>query len=203
MVVVPEPSVKRGGALGARAIDRAVGPAAQEGPDEPFGFAVGLGPVGAGAAERVSGVGSGDARLAELGRASLHGGVARHSTGPACSWSWVRNRFDVRSAPGLHSVAARYRVGSAIVAMANPFPGGSHWAAGVLTGCRRRSLSPTDGSSTALPSRAVLAEAGGLGPPTSRRGSAVRRSRGCQWWGRTAQHWSCRASAWSSSPGRR
>src|ERR1039458_9895701 len=49
MVVVIEPSVKRGGALGARAVDRAVGPATQEGADEAFGFAVGLGSVGAGA----------------------------------------------------------------------------------------------------------------------------------------------------------
>ena len=49
MVVVPEPSVKGGGAFGAVAVDRAVGPAAEEGADEPFGFAVGLGSVGAGA----------------------------------------------------------------------------------------------------------------------------------------------------------
>ena len=49
MVVMPEPSVKGCGAVGAGAIDRAVGPAAEKGADEPFGLAVGLGPVGAGA----------------------------------------------------------------------------------------------------------------------------------------------------------
>ena len=49
MVVVPEPSVKGGGAFCAGAVDRAVGPAGEEGADEAFGFAVGLGAVGAGA----------------------------------------------------------------------------------------------------------------------------------------------------------
>ena len=49
MVVVPEPAVKGGGALRAGAVDRAVGPAAEQGADEALGFAVGLGPVGAGA----------------------------------------------------------------------------------------------------------------------------------------------------------
>ena len=49
MVVVPEPAVKGCGAFGAGAVDRAVGPAGEEGADEAFGFAVGLGPVGAGA----------------------------------------------------------------------------------------------------------------------------------------------------------
>src|SRR5947209_15574804 len=49
MVVVPEPAVKGVGALGAVAVDRAVGPASEEGADEAFGFAVGLGAVGAGA----------------------------------------------------------------------------------------------------------------------------------------------------------
>ena len=42
MVVVPEPSVKCFGALGAVAVDRAVVPASDEGADESFGFAVGL-----------------------------------------------------------------------------------------------------------------------------------------------------------------
>src|SRR5438067_152540 len=49
MVVVPEPSVKGLCSFVAGVVDRAVGPAAQQGADEPFGFAVGLGPVGAGA----------------------------------------------------------------------------------------------------------------------------------------------------------
>ena len=49
MVVVPEPAVKGGGAFGAGAVDRAVGPAGEEGADEAFCFAVGLRPVGPGA----------------------------------------------------------------------------------------------------------------------------------------------------------
>jgi hypothetical protein len=49
MVVVPEPSVKGCGAVVAVAVDRAVGPAAEHGADEAFGFAVGLGPAGPGA----------------------------------------------------------------------------------------------------------------------------------------------------------
>src|SRR3954447_24090526 len=49
MVVVPEPAVKGGGAFSAGAVDRAVGPAAQHGPDEAFGFAVGLRTSGTGA----------------------------------------------------------------------------------------------------------------------------------------------------------
>ena len=61
MVVMPEPSVKGCGAFGARAVDGAVGPAAEKGADEPFGLAVGLGPIGAGAQmtdpERVAGDG--------------------------------------------------------------------------------------------------------------------------------------------------
>ena len=48
MVVAPEPAVKGSGAFGAVAVDRAVGPAAEQGADEAFGFAVGLGAVGAG-----------------------------------------------------------------------------------------------------------------------------------------------------------
>jgi hypothetical protein len=48
MVVVPEPSVKRGGAFLAVAVDGAVGPAGEHGADEPLGFAVGLGSVGTG-----------------------------------------------------------------------------------------------------------------------------------------------------------
>ena len=48
MVVVPEPSVKRGGAFAAVAVDRAVGPAGLEGADEPFGLAVGLRATGSG-----------------------------------------------------------------------------------------------------------------------------------------------------------
>jgi hypothetical protein len=50
MVVVPEPAVKCVGAFCAGAVDGAVGPAVEEGADEAFGFAVGLRPVGAGAA---------------------------------------------------------------------------------------------------------------------------------------------------------
>src|SRR5918996_5184407 len=49
MVVVPEPAVKGSGAFGARAVDGGVGPAVEQGADEAFGFAVCLGPVGAGA----------------------------------------------------------------------------------------------------------------------------------------------------------
>src|SRR5579872_1528910 len=48
MVVVPEPAVKGFGSVGARTVDRAVGPAGEQGADEAFCFAVGLGPVGAG-----------------------------------------------------------------------------------------------------------------------------------------------------------
>jgi hypothetical protein len=46
MVVVPEPAVKGGGALGAVAVDRAVGPARQQRADEALGLAVRLRPVG-------------------------------------------------------------------------------------------------------------------------------------------------------------
>ena len=49
MVVVPEPAVKGAVRSCADAVDRAVGPAGEQGADEAFGFAVGLGPVGAGA----------------------------------------------------------------------------------------------------------------------------------------------------------
>ena len=45
MVVVIEPAVKCVGERGAGAVDRAIGPAAEEGADEAFGFAVGLGSV--------------------------------------------------------------------------------------------------------------------------------------------------------------
>jgi hypothetical protein len=41
-VVVPQPSVKGGGAFGAGTVDGAVGPAAQEGADEPLSYAVGF-----------------------------------------------------------------------------------------------------------------------------------------------------------------
>src|SRR5713226_2243408 len=50
MVVVPEPAVKGGGALVARAVDRPVRPAGEQGADEALGLAVGLWPVGARAA---------------------------------------------------------------------------------------------------------------------------------------------------------
>src|SRR5947209_1390813 len=46
MVVVPEPAVKCAGAFVAGAVDRAVGPAVDQGADEAFGFAVGLGSAG-------------------------------------------------------------------------------------------------------------------------------------------------------------
>ena len=49
MVVGPEPAVKGGGAFAAGAVDRAVGPAGEQGADEAFGLAVGARPVGAGA----------------------------------------------------------------------------------------------------------------------------------------------------------
>jgi hypothetical protein len=49
MVVMPEPSVKGADAFGVGAVDRAVGPAAQQGADEAFGLAVGLWSVGASA----------------------------------------------------------------------------------------------------------------------------------------------------------
>ena len=48
MVVGPEPAVKGAGAFAASAVDGAVGPAVEKGADEAFGFAVGLGAVGAG-----------------------------------------------------------------------------------------------------------------------------------------------------------
>src|SRR6266566_4638195 len=50
MVVVPEPAVKCPRALHARAIAGAVGPAPEQRADEALGLAVGLRPVGAGAA---------------------------------------------------------------------------------------------------------------------------------------------------------
>src|SRR2546427_12816994 len=46
MVVVPEPAVKGSGALGAVAVDGAIGPAGEQGADESLGLAVGRGPVG-------------------------------------------------------------------------------------------------------------------------------------------------------------
>src|SRR5688572_27472535 len=46
MVVAPEPAVKGCGAFCAGGVDRAVGPAVEEGADEALGFAVGLGSVG-------------------------------------------------------------------------------------------------------------------------------------------------------------
>src|SRR6266567_3784859 len=49
MVVVPEPAVKGGSAVGACAVDRGVGPAVEEGADEALGFAVGLGSARLGA----------------------------------------------------------------------------------------------------------------------------------------------------------
>src|SRR5450755_201350 len=49
MVVVPEPSVRGSGSFDAVAIDGAVGPAGDQGANEAFGFAVGLGSVGLGA----------------------------------------------------------------------------------------------------------------------------------------------------------
>src|SRR5215467_4489122 len=59
MVVVPEPAVKGVGAFFARAVDRAVGPAGEQGADEALCFPVCLWPVGAGAevadAESVAG----------------------------------------------------------------------------------------------------------------------------------------------------
>src|SRR3954469_6509926 len=48
-IVEVDPAGEGGGAFGAVAVDRAVGPASQQGADEAFGFAVGLGAVGAGA----------------------------------------------------------------------------------------------------------------------------------------------------------
>src|SRR6187401_3328604 len=49
MVVVPEPAVKCGCAFAACAVDRAVGPACEEGADKAFCLSVGLWPVGPGA----------------------------------------------------------------------------------------------------------------------------------------------------------
>src|SRR4051812_50196810 len=49
MVVVVQPAVKGGGAFGAGAVERAVGPAAEHGSDEALSLAVGLRAVGAGA----------------------------------------------------------------------------------------------------------------------------------------------------------
>ena len=50
MVVVPEPAVKGGCPLPARAVDRAIGPTGEQRADESLRLAVGLGPIGAGAA---------------------------------------------------------------------------------------------------------------------------------------------------------
>src|SRR5437764_5436894 len=59
MVVVPEPAVKRGGAFAAAAVDRAVGPAVDQGAYEALCLAVRLRPVGTSAqvtdAERATG----------------------------------------------------------------------------------------------------------------------------------------------------
>src|SRR6266550_1177022 len=49
MVVVPEPAVKCSGAFAAGGVDRAVGPAVDQGADEAFSLSVCLWPVGAGA----------------------------------------------------------------------------------------------------------------------------------------------------------
>src|SRR5919109_4149213 len=49
MVVVVKPAVKGGDPVLVGSVDRAVGPAGEEGPDESFGLAVGLGAVGTGA----------------------------------------------------------------------------------------------------------------------------------------------------------
>src|SRR5690242_3878317 len=46
MVVVVDPAVKGGGALCAGAVDRAVGPAPEQGADEALGLSVGLRAVG-------------------------------------------------------------------------------------------------------------------------------------------------------------
>src|ERR1700729_18525 len=91
MVVVPEPSVKGGGAFCASAVDRSVGPAGGERSDEPLGLAVGLGTVDAGAkvpdAEGAAGdrVDRGAVRAAIVGEGLLNGdavaGVERD--GPA------------------------------------------------------------------------------------------------------------------------
>jgi hypothetical protein len=49
MVVGPEPAVKGRGAFCAGGVERAVGPAGEQGADQALGLAVGPGPVGAGA----------------------------------------------------------------------------------------------------------------------------------------------------------
>src|SRR5215213_5871675 len=49
MVVVPEPAVKGAGSFLACGVDRAVGPAVEQGSDEAFGFPICLWPVGPGA----------------------------------------------------------------------------------------------------------------------------------------------------------
>src|SRR4051794_15166817 len=60
MVVVPDPAVKGAGAFAAGAVDRAVGPAGEQGADEAFGFAVGLGPVRPGAEVAEAGLAAGE-----------------------------------------------------------------------------------------------------------------------------------------------
>src|SRR3954464_4074749 len=60
-IVEVDPAGQRGGALAAVAVDRTVGPAGQQGADEAFGLAIGLGAVGPRAqvadAERAAGDG--------------------------------------------------------------------------------------------------------------------------------------------------
>src|SRR5437763_11233161 len=79
MVVVPEPAVKGCCPFGAGAVDGAIGPAPEQGADEPFGFAVGLWAVGAGAevadAQGVAGDGvdGGAIARAVIGEQSLGG----------------------------------------------------------------------------------------------------------------------------------
>src|SRR5215218_4063506 len=74
MVVVRKPAVKGCGAFAAGAVERAVGPAAEQGADEAFGFAVGARPVGPGAqvadAERAAGEG--------VDRRAITGAVVGH-----------------------------------------------------------------------------------------------------------------------------
>src|SRR6059058_1537279 len=79
MVVVPEPAVKRCCSFGAVAVDRCVGPSAEESADESLRLSVGLRTVGAGsevpdaqapAGERVP---RGDVRAAVVGDHALDG----------------------------------------------------------------------------------------------------------------------------------
>src|SRR5437899_1673680 len=98
MVVVPEPAVKCLRPLLARAVDRSVGPAGEQGADEALGLAVCLRPVGTGAAvadpefaagERVQGGDVGGAVLEVNLSSGRQDSVSISLLEPSRSGSWV------------------------------------------------------------------------------------------------------------------